>query len=170
MSQQKLTAPYGSWPSPITSDIVSGAGKTLCGTAVGSLGRLLWLESRPTESGRSVLVKAKGGDDEATDITPKEFSVRILANEYGGGDFSVSGDTVFFSNYDDQRLYKQSIGSKGLNMYHPYAISIRVILELLIKFQAFIKYTSQSQSRSRPKCYTIELDWTRDLELMREFN
>ncbi|KAJ0848829.1 putative bleomycin hydrolase transcription factor WD40-like family [Helianthus annuus] len=110
MSQQKLTAPYGSWSSPITSDVVSGAGKTLCGTTVDSLGRLLWLESRPTESGRSVVVK--GGDDEATDITPKGFSVRTLANEYGGGDFSVSGDTVFFSNYDDQRLYKQSIDSK----------------------------------------------------------
>ncbi|KAJ0857822.1 putative bleomycin hydrolase [Helianthus annuus] len=115
MSQQKLTAPYGSWSSPITSDIVSGAGKTLCGTAVDSFGRLLWLESRPTESGRSVVVK--GGDDEATDITPKGFSVRTLANEYGGGDFSVSGDTVFFSNYDDQRLYKQSIDSKGLKIY-----------------------------------------------------
>ncbi|KAI7754617.1 hypothetical protein M8C21_018206, partial [Ambrosia artemisiifolia] len=110
---QKLTAPYGSWPSPITSDIVSGAANTLCGTAVDSFGRLFWLESRPTESGRSVLVK--GGDDgyEATDVTPKEFSVRTLANEYGGGDFSIYGDTLFFSNYNDQRLYKQSINSKA---------------------------------------------------------
>ncbi|KAJ0550110.1 hypothetical protein HanHA300_Chr07g0241671 [Helianthus annuus] len=58
----------------------------------------------------------------------------------------------------------------GLNMYHPYSISIRVILELLIRVQAFIKYTSQSQSRSRMKCYTIELDWTRVLEYTREFN
>ncbi|KAJ0746842.1 hypothetical protein HanOQP8_Chr05g0182561 [Helianthus annuus] len=30
----------------------------------------------------------------------------------------------------------------GLNMYHPYSISIRVILELLIRYQAFIEYTS----------------------------
>ncbi|KAJ0826859.1 hypothetical protein HanRHA438_Chr17g0819031 [Helianthus annuus] len=55
-------------------------------------------------------------------------------------------------------------------MYHPYSISIRVILELLIRFQAFIKHVSQCQSRSRMKCYTIELDWTRGLEHMREFN
>ncbi|KAK1429334.1 hypothetical protein QVD17_11541 [Tagetes erecta] len=109
-SQQKLTAPYGSWSSPITSDVVSGAGNTLAGTAVDSLGRLFWLESRPNESARSVIVK---GDDEASDVTPKEFSVRTVANEYGGGDFSISGDIVFFSNYNDQRLYKQSIGSKG---------------------------------------------------------
>ncbi|KAI3687976.1 hypothetical protein L1987_81682 [Smallanthus sonchifolius] len=105
------SAPYGSWPSPITSDVVSGAGKTLGGTATDSLGRLFWLESRPTESGRSVIVK--GGDNEATDITPEEFSVRTVANEYGGGDFSISGDDVIFSNYNDQRLYKQPIDSKA---------------------------------------------------------
>jgi dipeptidyl aminopeptidase/acylaminoacyl peptidase len=46
------------------------------------------------------------------DITPKEFGVRTVAQEYGGGAFSVSGDTVIFSNYKDQRLYKQSIASK----------------------------------------------------------
>lgn len=109
--QQKLTAPYGSWSSPITSDIVSGAGKTLGGTAIDSLGHLLWLESRPTESGRSVIVRGGSDEDEASDVTPIDFSVRTVAQDYGGGDFSVSGDTVIFSNYKDQRLYKQSIRS-----------------------------------------------------------
>lgn len=46
-----ITAPYGSWKSPITSDLVSGSDKRLGGTAVDSFGRLFWLESRPTESG-----------------------------------------------------------------------------------------------------------------------
>ncbi|CAI9289631.1 unnamed protein product [Lactuca saligna] len=109
--QQKLTAPYGSWSSPITSDIVSGAGKTLGGTAVDCLGHLFWLESRPTESGRSVIVRGGSDEDEASDITPIDFSVRTVAQDYGGGDFSVSGDTVIFSNYKDQRLYKQSTRS-----------------------------------------------------------
>lgn len=63
---------------------------------------------------RSVLVKEpqKPGD-EPTDITQKDFSVRTVAQEYGGGAFKISGDTVIFSNYKDQRLYKQSIESKG---------------------------------------------------------
>ena len=47
------------------------------------------------------------------DVTPKEFGVRTLAQEYGGGAFTVSGDVVFFANYKDQRLYKQSISSLG---------------------------------------------------------
>ncbi|CAI8596584.1 unnamed protein product [Vicia faba] len=112
MASDTITAPYGSWKSPITADVVSGASKSLGGTAVDGSGRLVWLESRPTESGRAVLVlepQCPGG--EAVDITPKEFGVRTLAQEYGGGAFTVSGDVVFFANYKDQRLYKQSISS-----------------------------------------------------------
>lgn len=64
------------------------------------------------------LVIVKGGKDEneeAVDVTPKEFSVRTVAQEYGGGAFAISGDTLVFSNYKDQRLYKQSTDSKGLS-------------------------------------------------------
>jgi len=48
---ERMTAPYGSWKSPITTDVVSGAAKRLGGTAVDARGRLVWLESRPAESG-----------------------------------------------------------------------------------------------------------------------
>ncbi|CAN6828564.1 unnamed protein product [Brassica oleracea] len=109
--QEKITAPYGSWKSPITADIVSGSSKRLGGTAVDSRGRLVWLESRPNESGRGVLVV--GGEKEPIDITPKEFAVRTLTQEYGGGAFRISSsddaDQLVFSNYKDQRLYKQHI-------------------------------------------------------------
>ncbi|KAK1554086.1 hypothetical protein Q3G72_007691 [Acer saccharum] len=111
--QDKIAAPYGSWKSPITADVVSGASKRLGGTAVDGHGHLIWLESRPTESGRAVLVKEpeKAGG-EPIDITPKEFAVRSTAQEYGGGAFRIFGDTVVFSNYKDQRLYKQSVDSR----------------------------------------------------------
>lgn len=63
-----------------------------------------------------VLVREPGRleDHEPVDITPKDFSVRTVAmgSESGGG-FSVSGDTLIFSNYEDQRLYKQSLRSAG---------------------------------------------------------
>ncbi|KAI5397922.1 hypothetical protein KIW84_063654 [Lathyrus oleraceus] len=111
-SSDTTTAPYGSWTSPITADVVSGASKRLGGTAVDGSGRLIWLESRPAESGRAVLVlEPQNPGGEAVDITPKEFGVRTLAQEYGGGAFTVSGDVVFFANYKDQRLYKQFISS-----------------------------------------------------------
>ncbi|XP_047322461.1 uncharacterized protein LOC124926309 [Impatiens glandulifera] len=112
--QETITAPYGSWKSPLTADIISGADKRLGGTAVDGNGNLFWLESRPTESGRLVIVKApeKIGD-EPVDITPKDFSVRTVCQEYGGGAFNISGDKIIFSNYKDQRLYQQSIKSNA---------------------------------------------------------
>ncbi|KAJ4867532.1 alpha/beta-Hydrolases superfamily protein [Raphanus sativus] len=112
--QEKITAPYGSWKSPITADVVSGASKRLGGTAVDSRGRLVWLESRPNESGREVLVM-EGEKEGGIDITPKEFGVRTLTQEYGGGAFRVSSShdqLVVFSNYKDQRLYKQHFANK----------------------------------------------------------
>ncbi|KAF8022934.1 hypothetical protein BT93_F0449 [Corymbia citriodora subsp. variegata] len=112
--RERVTAPYGSWKSPITADVISHASKRLSGISVDGDCRLIWLESRPNESGRSVLVKEpeKPGD-EPVDVTPKEFAVRTVCQEYGGGAFCISGDTLVFSNYKDQRLYKQSLHLKG---------------------------------------------------------
>eukprot|EP01018_Ginkgo_biloba_P036288 Gb_22796 [translate_table: standard] len=59
---------------------------------------------------RTVLVReATDPGGLAEDITPAGFNVRTLVHEYGGGAFTVSGDIVVFSNYKDQRLYKQAI-------------------------------------------------------------
>ncbi|KAI3895892.1 hypothetical protein MKW98_025683 [Papaver atlanticum] len=111
METKKIIAPYGTWISPITADAVSRAQKRLHGIAVDGHGHLLWVESRPTEAGRGVLVKeADKHGDEPIDITPDGFAVRTLVHEYAGEAFAVSGDTVVFSNYKDQRLYKQIIG------------------------------------------------------------
>ncbi|KAI4321540.1 hypothetical protein MLD38_034908 [Melastoma candidum] len=113
-SSDKLVAPYGSWKSPITADVVSGASKRLGGFSVDGSGRFVYVESRPSESGRAVLVK--GADEKSgeapEDVTPKEFGVRTVCQEYGGGAFCVSGHTVVFSNYKDQRLYRQLISTK----------------------------------------------------------
>jgi hypothetical protein len=51
-------------------------------------------------------------EDRPVDVIPQEFAARTLAQEYGGGAFAVDKSVVVFSNYKDQRLYKQAIGSK----------------------------------------------------------
>ncbi|XP_042399548.1 uncharacterized protein LOC121989518 isoform X1 [Zingiber officinale] len=109
---EKVTSPYGSWKSPITADVVSSSGKKLGGLAVAGDGRLVWIETRPDEGGRAVLVKESASmEEKPMDIIPPEFASRTLAQEYGGGDFAVLDDTVIFSNYKDQRLYKLTIGT-----------------------------------------------------------
>ncbi|XP_040381355.1 uncharacterized protein LOC102718283 [Oryza brachyantha] len=117
---EKVAAPYGSWESPISAAAVSAAGKTVEGLAVAGDGRLLWVETRPEEGGRAVLVKeaAEPGGN-ALDVTPQGFAVRSLAQEYGGGAFAVQGDVVVFSNYSDQRLYKQTIGDTSAQPLTP---------------------------------------------------
>ncbi|CAO2817837.1 unnamed protein product [Amaranthus hypochondriacus] len=108
--QEKVTAPFGSWKSPITADVISGGEKRLGGITVDGHGRLLLLESRPTEGGRGVLIRE--ADNLGTlpvDITPNDYSVRTLAQEYGGGAFTATENIVVFSNYKDQRLYLQSM-------------------------------------------------------------
>ncbi|KAK1369619.1 putative Acylamino-acid-releasing enzyme [Heracleum sosnowskyi] len=111
--QQILTAPYGSWESPITADLVAASGKILDGFTLDSHSNLLWLESRPSQSGRLVIVREADKIGELPiDVTPKGFSVRSTVQEYGGAAFNVCGDFLVFSNFQDQRLYKQSLCSK----------------------------------------------------------
>lgn len=60
---------------------------------------LYWIEGRPGEGGRYVLVR--NGVDE----TPPGFNVRTRVHEYGGGAYAVHNGDVWFVNFADQRVY-----------------------------------------------------------------
>lgn len=68
-----------------------------------------WLEGRPLEAGRVVLVRESPGG-EPVDVTPEGFGVRTTVHEYGGGAYCLHGDVVVFTNFEDQRLYRQELG------------------------------------------------------------
>ena len=55
MSERKV-APYGSWKSPITSDLIVTATVGLGQTAVEG-GDTYWIELRPAEGGRNCVVR-----------------------------------------------------------------------------------------------------------------
>jgi len=78
------------------------------------------------------VVEAENPGGEVVDITPKEFGVRTLAQEYGGGAFTVSGDVVFFANYKDQRLYKQSINSLGEYCKYKFSLSNAIFSKTML--------------------------------------
>ena len=98
-------APYGSWRSPITSDLIVAQITMLSDVRLEGED-IYWLEGRPQEQGRNVIVRA-GPDGTVADITPPGFNVRTRVHEYGGGAWSLGGGTCIFSNFEDQRLYRQ---------------------------------------------------------------
>lgn len=102
------TAPYGSWKSPITSDLIVSQVTMLSDVRLDG-NDVYWLEGRPQEQGRNVIVRA-GPDDVVTDVTPGGFNVRTRVHEYGGASWLVAGRTSIFSNFADQRLYRQRAG------------------------------------------------------------
>ena len=102
------TAPFGSWKSPITSALLTSSGIGFSELHF-SNGDLYWLESRPDEAGRVAIVRS-GPSGSPVDAIPQTFNARTRAHEYGGGAYFVHGGTIFFSNFKDQRLYRQDAG------------------------------------------------------------
>jgi dipeptidyl aminopeptidase/acylaminoacyl peptidase len=99
------TAPYGSWSSPITVDLLTGGDTVGLGPVDVSDGGIYWIEGRPHERGRLVLVFKPDGE-QPVDVVPAGFNVRSRVHEYGGGAFWIHGSTVWCSSFDDSRIYR----------------------------------------------------------------
>ena len=106
--ENKLIADYGNWPSPITpSSLVAGV------RGISSLqydsGFIYWLESRPEEGGRQTIMRwhQVSGVEE---MLPAPFNARSRVHEYGGTSYTVHGNIIWFSHFDDQRLYRMTHG------------------------------------------------------------
>jgi dipeptidyl aminopeptidase/acylaminoacyl peptidase len=101
----RTTAPYGTWRSPLSAAEVASGGVGVYEPSLdGDVA--YWLELRPAENGRNVLVRAEP-DGSRVDVTPAGFDVRTRVHEYGGGAYVVHRGVAFFSNYADQRMYRQ---------------------------------------------------------------
>ena len=100
-----IFAPYGSWKSPISSDMIVASNLAL-GQIVLDGETVYWTEGRPAENGRSALVKWSP-ENGVTDVVPPEFNVRSRVHEYGGGAYNVVDGIVYFVNFSDQQLYRQ---------------------------------------------------------------
>jgi dipeptidyl aminopeptidase/acylaminoacyl peptidase len=106
----KKIAPYGSWRSPITSELIVAQSISLGDVGIAG-GHIYWLEGRPQEQGRTVVVRADAKDGEALNLTPQPFNVRTRVHEYGGGAWLVADGALYFSNFSDGRLYRQAGGA-----------------------------------------------------------
>lgn len=103
---QVQTASYGSWKSPITSDLIVKESIGL-GQIKMDGDDIYWIELRPSEGGRQVIVR-RTGDGRTADVTPAGFNARTRVHEYGGGDYVARDSVVYFTNFADQQLYRQA--------------------------------------------------------------
>ena len=114
----KAEVPYGSWPSPITPSSITAGGVTMGGLSVDAAGRVHWLEGRPNEGGRYVLVR-RGGSGSAepgpSDVSPAGSNVRTRVHEYGGGAYchALAGG-IIFAEYTSQDVYLAKVGEEPL--------------------------------------------------------
>ncbi|TCL00365.1 dipeptidyl aminopeptidase/acylaminoacyl peptidase [Shimia isoporae] len=107
----KTTEKYGAWASPIAPQALVAGVKKFEQIQLDDLD-IYWVEGRPDEGGRSVVVRAAQGEI-VSDVTPLGYNARSLVNSYGGGAMSVQAGTVWFTNFaskdfpdtHDQRIY-----------------------------------------------------------------
>jgi dipeptidyl aminopeptidase/acylaminoacyl peptidase len=102
----KQIAPYGSWKTPVTSDVIV-SGTIGLGEASIFGPDIYWIEARPAEAGRNVIVR-RASNGQKTDMTPAPFNVRTRVHEYGGGAYLITDGAIYFSNFADNLLYRQT--------------------------------------------------------------
>ena len=100
----KVKLQYGSWDSSITSDLIVNGGIKFSEIRSDS-DDIYFLEGRPEEAGRYVIMK-KTLDGKITDMIPKDYNSRNAVHEYGGGSYAVNNKIIYFTNWEDQRIYK----------------------------------------------------------------
>lgn len=97
-------APYGTWTSPVSPQLVATAAPAMEQPSVDGE-NLYWLESRPAENGRTTIFK-RDGRGEIRDILPNPLSANSRVHEYGGAPYLVVDDILYFVLQDDQRIYR----------------------------------------------------------------
>jgi dipeptidyl aminopeptidase/acylaminoacyl peptidase len=95
----------GAWPSPLSPERVAAAALPLAWAGL-ARGALHWVEARPAERGRSVLVRLdqRGA---VVDAVGAGANVRSRVHEYGGLPWAAQGDRLLWAHFDDQRLRVQ---------------------------------------------------------------
>src|SRR3990172_12231019 len=101
---ERTVAPYGSCTSPFPIERLT-EGAVFLSEVRGIGGVRWWLEGRPAEGGRQVLVR-RDPDGTVSRLTPESFNARTRVHEYGGAATLVSGDLVVVSDFATGRLQR----------------------------------------------------------------
>src|ERR1700675_723101 len=99
---EPATASYGEWKSPFPISLLTD-GVVSLGEIRAADGVRWWLEGRPDEEGRQVLIR-RATDGSETRLTPEGFNTRTRVHEYGGAAYVVDDDLVVIYDFATGRL------------------------------------------------------------------
>ncbi|HEY5646044.1 MAG TPA: prolyl oligopeptidase family serine peptidase, partial [Pseudomonadales bacterium] len=156
MSSKELqTLPYGSWPSPVSArSLVAGVVGLSSLTAHDRT--LYWLEGRPEEGGRTVLVQH--GDSGTLDLTPAPYNVRSRVHEYGGGAYTVDDLGIWFVNFADQNLHHLDAGGTITQLTHSDSDTRFADFVVDARRNRLITVVEQHRSDAEPENYLAAID------------
>ena len=110
-----ITAPYGTWPSPITPGTITTRTVSLSQVRVDGPDTY-WVERRASQNGRQVLLRRAGDGSigELLPLTPADelVDVRTRVHEYGGRAYAVDGGIIVVSHGGDDRLYRYDVSHR----------------------------------------------------------
>jgi dipeptidyl aminopeptidase/acylaminoacyl peptidase len=100
-------APYGTWASPVTPELIGAAGNRVRSpeNVEPAEQGICWTEQAPAD-GRTTLF-CRGPDGSVQELTPAPLSCESRVQEHGGHCYTVARGVTFFSNGADQRLYRR---------------------------------------------------------------
>ncbi|MQF65571.1 S9 family peptidase [SAR202 cluster bacterium AC-647-P02_OGT_505m] len=150
---KKNIASYGSWESPISTKMIVSEAVGLGDMDIDG-SDIYWLETRPEESGRHVVVR-KTSEGLINDVTPLGFSARTSVHEYGGGSYLAYRGTVFFSNYSDQRVYKVKTEEGNPIPITPEGLDIRFANGSVDELRNRIIYVREDHSQTGEAVNTL---------------
>ncbi|MGH0034752.1 MAG: prolyl oligopeptidase family serine peptidase [Myxococcota bacterium] len=145
---------YGSWRSPITAARIAEGGLRLGQPQVDG-GRIAWLEGRPRDGGRQVVVSVTDRDD-PRDASPDAVNVRSLVHEYGGGDYLLAGGGLWYVDAADGRLHGPggALGEAGARLADP-ARSPDGAWMVAVEERAPVRGTSAGEPTNRLRAFCL---------------
>ena len=162
------TKSFGSWKSPITSDLIVAGAIRLSEIQLDGED-VYWIEGRAAEKGRNVIVR-RTPDGKIEDAIPEGFNARTRVHEYGGGSYTVKNGVIYFVNFTDQQIYQVTGNMQITSVTQSPNLRFADITVNSYKnsLMCVCEDHSEPQQEAKNKIVKIKLDDTKEISILDE--
>lgn len=108
--ESPAVSPFGAWQSVLNTETIFGDSLGFVDLLITSSKDLVWLEGRTNEKGRNAIVSRSSATNQATEVIPDQaFNARTRVHEYGGASVAIVGDSVIFSDFASNSLFRTDL-------------------------------------------------------------